>query len=561
MTPRRGIPALLLAVCAIALTACAGFPTGGPVNYGLSADDTAEESQNIAFLPNSPQPGASPEQIVEGFIDAATGPGTEGSWLRAREFLAPGTEWDPAAGVIVDVFASREYVPSASEEGVVEFSVQAVAEVDDRGSYARAEVAGRSFTFRLEQQGDGEWRIVDPPDGIFLDQDRFPTVFHRYALTYFDPSWEYLVPDVRWFPTTTAASRITAALVNGAPSDWLAESVENAFPESVEAQSVPVTGGVAEVQLLADPIDLDTQTKDRMLTQLQQSLAGAGITEVRMSVGSTPLTAELVATRSTRVPSAPLVLTQDRFGFLTGGEIEQLPGLSPQIVESAPVSVQVDPDRVAAAVRLATGEVARIAADETTVLDTRAGPVDPAIDPFGYVWSVPMDQPDALLAYPADGSPPIGVADAWPGATSIQAMSLSRDGTRLAAAVTAGGRTALWISGVVRDPNGTAPVRLGEPVVLAIVGGPARGVTWVDDASVAVLGAGVDDSIVLEQVVGGPTTTTAASPDVVSISGGNGASTLRLRSADGTLYVKRGTTWQPTATGLRVLATQQGAPR
>ncbi len=37
-------------------------------------------------------------------------------------------------------------------------------------------------------------------------------------------------------------------------------------------------------------------------------------------------------------------------------------------------------------------------------------------------------------------------------------------------------------------------------------------------------------------------------------------STVRLRAEDGTLYIKRGTSWQPTATGVLVLATQQGSP-
>lgn len=564
MTRRRGIPALLLMVCALALAACAGFPTSGPVNYGDPATGSSGEAQNIAFLPDRPQPGASPALIVEGFINAGTGPA--GDWARAREFLAPELQdtWEPDAGVTVDVLAARTYTPSETDEGIVDFTLDAVANVDDRGAYERVELAEWTQRFELEQQSDGEWRITVAPDGVVLDRDRFPTVFHRFSVMYFDPTWEYLVPDARWFPTTTPmtpASRITAALVNKPPSEWLAESVRNAFPESVEAQSVPVDAGVAEVQLSDDAIDLDALTKDRMLTQLEQSLAGAGVIEVRMSVGSTPLTAERVPTRSTRVPSAPLVLTEDQFGFLTGGELEQLPGLSAQVVEAAPTAVQVDPDRDAAAVRLSTGEVARIAADETTVLDTRGGLIDPSIDPFGYVWSVPRDAPAALQAHAPDGSPPVDVADAWSGAMAIQAMSLSRDGTRIVAAVTAGGRTALWIAGVVRDDaNGTLPVRLGDPVALAIVGGPALGVTWVDDTTVGVLGDGDEDSIVIEQVVGGPASASSASPEVVSIAGGNGSSTLRLQSADGTLYVKRGTTWQPTATGVRVLATQQGAP-
>ncbi len=67
----------------------------------------------------------------------------------------------------------------------------------------------------------------------------------------------------------------------------------------------------------------------------------------------------------------------------------------------------------------------------------------------------------------AEGSP-IQVADAWSGATQISAMSVSRDGARIAAVVTAGGRTAVWVAGIVRGAD-QLPVRLGLPVQLGTV--------------------------------------------------------------------------------------------
>jgi hypothetical protein len=89
MTRARGILALLLAVCAIVVTGCAGFATGGPPEYGLQNGEADNGSQNLVFIPNRPQPGATPQQIVEGFIDAGSGPGVAGNWTVAREFLAP----------------------------------------------------------------------------------------------------------------------------------------------------------------------------------------------------------------------------------------------------------------------------------------------------------------------------------------------------------------------------------------------------------------------------------------------------------------------------------------
>ena len=42
------------------ITGCAGFPTDQPPQYGLQNGGTGDGSQNVAFIPNRPQPGASP---------------------------------------------------------------------------------------------------------------------------------------------------------------------------------------------------------------------------------------------------------------------------------------------------------------------------------------------------------------------------------------------------------------------------------------------------------------------------------------------------------------------
>ncbi|GAA5211516.1 GerMN domain-containing protein [Microbacterium kyungheense] len=567
MTRARGILALIVALCAVLVTGCAGFPESGSIQYGLETGADTGGSQNVTFIPNRPQPGATPQQIVEGFIDAGSGPGVRGTWDVAKEFLAPDLKeaWDPLATVRIDERAERDYAESATGEGSVTFSYEAVADLDDIGSYKRAELAANSQEFRLAKQSDGEWRITEAPDGIWLDEGQFPQVFRRYSLMYFDPTWQYLVPDVRWFPSVNAASTIAVNLVNKPRSEWLAESVKTAFPDGavvvpsvqVDEQDVAIVDFEDTSLLSANPTALD-----RMVTQLRESLHAAGVADVVMRVDSTPVEASPVAVRSTRVPAAPLVLTADGFGFLAGDEIDQIPGLSPAVVAAAPTAVQVGPEHDVAAVKLPGGEVARLTSTSTApeVLDTRAGLADPVVDGFGYVWSVPKDQPTALQAYAPQSIDPIALADAWPDATAVSAMALSRDGTRMAATVTSGGRTVLWVAGVLRDGD-NVPVALGPTVPLAIVGGPADGVTWVDDVTVGVLARGDDASIVVEQPVGGPTATSSGTSGMASIAGGNGTSSLRLRAEDGTLFVKRGTAWQPTATGVLLLATQQGSPQ
>ena len=77
-------------------------PKGFRNPYGLENGNTGNGSQNVQFIPNRPQPGATPQQIVEGFVDAGSGPGVAGRWDVAREFLAPSLAktWVPEARVI-----------------------------------------------------------------------------------------------------------------------------------------------------------------------------------------------------------------------------------------------------------------------------------------------------------------------------------------------------------------------------------------------------------------------------------------------------------------------------
>ncbi|WP_243076945.1 GerMN domain-containing protein [Microbacterium sp. SS28] len=557
MIRRRGRVAAVLVAAALVLAGCAGLPTTGPVTPGMPADAEAGEP-DFAFKPDSPQPGATPEEIVDGFIRAGTGPGSDGRWEVAREYLAPDTPWDPNAGVTVDRPGDRIF--SEPAEGEVVLTLAPVANIDDIGAYSPAEELSADLPFQLALQSDGEWRITEAPDGLVLDTSQFSTVFRRASLMYFDSTWTFLVPDIRWFPAINAATYIADALVDKPPAPWLAASVRTAFPEAVTLRpSVPVEEGVAEVVLDAAALEVSPDILSRMQAQLTASLRTAGnVSTVEMWAGTTPLDVEPAATRSTRVNSLPLVRTDDSFGFLSGDQVDTIE-LTPAIMQVDAAAIQVSPDRDFAAVRTTGGAVVRVETDgDVLEFDQRAGLIDPTVDPSGYSWSVPRDAPGQLAAFAA-GSEQIAIAGAWPEATQVAAMSLSRDGTRLAAIVVSGGRASVQISGVIRDGNGV-PSALGEPsLVLATLPAQATSVAWVDDVTVGVLTGVGDESELVELLVGGPAITTDAPASSAQLAGSQG--TWRVKDADGGLFSKRGATWPQTSAGILVLATQQGSPQ
>jgi hypothetical protein len=392
-----------------------------------------------------------------------------------------------------------------------------------------------------------------------LSEEQFRTVYRVASLTYFDPAWQYLVPDVRWFPRTNTATWVAEALLDGPPSTWLAGAVANAFPEGVYAdQGVTTSDGVAQVELTEAALSLGSELLGRMQAQLDATFRSIDQPAVRMTVDGSPLTASPAPTRSTRVDPDPLVQTSDgAFGFLDGEDVVPVPGLSEAIESLGLVrSVETGPDRDAAAVLTAPGAVAR-ATDEIAVLDTRAGVIAPSIDPFGTIWSVPTDAPAAVRAFPLSGDA-IDVAGAWPEATSIRVAQVSRDGARIAALVSVRGRTELRVAGIRRDDEGQ--LELGEPLLVTAELGENIDLAWLDDTTIGVLQRVDGDLRLRQQTVGGPGTDLTVPAGSVRIVGGNSSSNPRLLSEDGSVYVRQATVWQQTAQNVRVLAAQQGAP-
>jgi hypothetical protein len=544
-----------LAALVLVLAGCAGLPSGGSVNPGLALGD-APDVPDFSFLPNRPQPGATPEQIVEGFVAAATSP--TGKWEIARLFLAPDSTWQPETGVTIDRPGSRSV--SMVDADTVQMTIAQTGEVDGTGAFHAADGGSATLDYELEQQDDGEWRITVAPDGIVLGEQDFRAVFTAYSVMFFDPGWKFLVPDVRWFPTRqNIATRITQAIMGGEPSAWLVGAVVSAVVDGVVLRdAVPVVQGIAQVELGAAALEADPVVLGRLLRQLQASLQGTGVAGVELLVDGTELAVEPAQTLSTAIDARPLVQTADDFGFLAEGELTTVPGLSARISEVDADSIAVGRAGRTAAVRVAAGGVVRVEDNVVSPADDRAGLIDPALDPNDGIWSVPADQPAALRVVTEEGDT-LEIGNAWPGATRIAAMQVSRDGTRIAAIITDAGRDWVTVAGIERDADGV-PVALGVPERLLRLDGTGFDVAWLDDRTLGILSEGTDGTMVTEQVVGGMSTGgRGPSEAAVSVAAGPTASSARLLTTDGGLYVRRGTTWQRAADGVLVLATQLGA--
>lgn len=554
---RRRLVAASVALVALVLTGCATIPSSGPVQAG--DPPPVDPANDVDILVRGPADGANQTEILDGFVRAALSP--VNNYQVAREYLTPefADEWLAQASATIDVLADRERV--VVDDTTMRIDATPAASLLENGQYEEPDVRTPIPLEYHFTQVDGEWRISNAPPGILIDQVGFTQVFRDYTLYFLDPTFEYLVPDVRWFSGPESAQTSIVQAILAGPAEWLAPGVVSAFPEGVELDpaAVPVSGGVASVSLVGAAFD-DLSTVQRMTAQLDASLIGVrDIDDVLLTLngvdpGAPPLSPRPI--ENPRVDPRPVVFDGETFGYLaTSGEsVQPIEGLSDQVALLAPTGASLGIGAESAAVRNAKGVWSVRAGEEAVPLDPREGLVTPAIDGEGVIWSVPASAPDELAWYAPDGTSE-QVPVPWSG-TSIAAIEVSRDSTRIAALLGDGGSTHFVVAAIERASDGR-PISLGPVALsLAAVAGTPLDVAWLDSRNVAsITGVDTDATRIVTQELGGFARERGGPAGGVLVDGGN--NDLRVVTADGFLDVPSGVGWQVRAEGVRFIASQQ----
>ncbi|GLK17720.1 GerMN domain-containing protein [Herbiconiux flava] len=557
----RWLGALLALVVLAGLAACTGIPRSGEVQPGdaIGTDDDID----VVFLAEGPTAGASQQAILNGFIQAAKSP--QDDYAIARQYLtsAAAASWKPNEKTLVD---SGTRPTSRGDDLTLDLSATPVATVDASGIYAASpSSAPTSLSFGFTQQ-DGEWRISRLDDGTVIEDVFFDQIFSSYALYYYDPTFAYLVPDLRWFATSSAVgTRVVKALLKG-PVAWLGNgAVVTAFPEGTSTTSVVTASGQTRVELSSNVLQADETDLRRMQAQLRSSLSGLAsassvVISVDQNVVPIPGSDSNVADATPRVNSLPLVVSEGEFGYLSGGGVSPIDGISEGVQSVQPQSAAYSAVSGTVAVKAGNGAVVAVRETSNGVpivqqVDTRPGLIDPAVDPWGYVWSIPSGDPTAVVAAGASNDAPLGIPTTWDGASSITSFEISRDGTRALAFLEVAGALKLVVAAVIRDQNGV-PQQLGQAVELATGPGSPIDATWVDQFSVASATGLPGEVRVVAQQLGGRTTNLGAPASAVSLSGSNDLDGLRVLGTDGSLLQQRGSAWQATTGGVSELGVQ-----
>lgn len=283
------VSVFVLVGCANAPTSfIAQVPTSGPIEQGQLVTNTSAD-QFIRVIARPPQPGMTPSEIVQGFLDSSAS--FDGNHAVARTYLTPeaARDWDPSSGVSV-----YEGLPTLVEAGAAVLMSSALSgRISTNGRYT-VEPPGSeiSASFFLTQRG-GEWRISRPPGGLLLSSFDVSRAYRSYSVYFFNPSFTTLVPDPRLIPVIgpALATNLMQRLIEG-PNNWLKPAVRSGFPVGVglAVEAVTIENGIARVNLDQSVLLANDEARVALSQQIVWTLRQLPeVQAVEILVGGAPL--------------------------------------------------------------------------------------------------------------------------------------------------------------------------------------------------------------------------------------------------------------------------------
>lgn len=557
-TRRRWFGTLGIATfVSVALSACVGIPDAGEVRQGNEISGQIELNTDIVYDPPGPIPGSSLEQIVQDFLGASTGQAND--YATARSFLSGDlvSAWQPNERVLI---YNTPPTVVAVDEQTVRVDIATVGSVDSAGHLFQFNEQV-TFEYSLAQNDEGQWRISSAPDGIVLDSARFSELFSEHPLYFYSTNFEYLVPDLRWFPARySRATQIVSALIDG-PSAFFGEGVlSTAFPQGVDLaiDSVVVTDAVAQVELSSEVLTLPMRQRQLMLAQLNASLSGISVvsrTQILVDRAVVPIDpmGGNAPVKNPQVNSSPLVISQGIFGFSQGEALDPVLNFSSELIGLNPLSAFFAEKLNRAAVRNAEGVWSIRGVDVPRRVSENPVTLDPFIDDYGFLWWREPGEPGVRI-FNGNESQEFGLDSM--DASEVTAWGMSRDGTRLITLQPREGRFELWMYGVARDTTGVVTA-IHEPLLLHSQNGQGVDVVWVNDRDIVFAWRNQTGMArVSSREIGGMVTQLGEPLSVVALSPSNSVGNVRLLNTDGELLQLSSATntWQLYSTGIDLLA-------
>jgi hypothetical protein len=538
----------------LALTGCASLPMAGPVRIGPDLVSSTDD-ESVYYSPSSPVEGATQAEILNGFIAAGTGP--QNDYAVAREYLSESIRsiWNPNQEVLIQR-SSPKVTISKQDSAQLEVDVSAVVDADGKYQIAPAGTSRvLEFSFVLE---DSQWRLSAAPDATILIRPVFDVVFSAYSVFFVDRQKRFLVPELRWFPSTAATgTRLANALLRGA-SGWLKPAVVSAIPSGtrLSIDAVTVEDGVALVDLTARALVASRADRSLMMAQLQATLSQlTNVSEVAISIERSRQDILDIPAEARELPVRYVgVLSEDGLELISSSE-EPFFQPGKEFFDLNVVSEIALSSRLGWVAALTDQGVVRTQGErlgvDVELIDSRAGIAGIGFDRQGFLWSVSQSPGASILVTSPNGEPSF-VSASWLAGQSIQGFALSPEGSKVALLVQSSGRTRVLVSGVVRGISGS-PLELAQPIEVASEQANAISVTWVDQLTIATVNADGGSNTALLTTIGGTSRVIPAPAGTRTIVAAGSGSQLYVLTETGDLFSYRGATWSPLRESIRAI--------
>lgn len=579
-----------------AVGACARLPRDGEVRQ---SDVVVAEGDSLVQSAAGPEVGASPKEIVEGFLRACAAGYSDG-FATARSFLtkAAADSWRPQEIVMVYTGSESPVVEQAGE-GAVDLRTRLIGSLDGAGILTPRDDEDHAVSYSLTADSTGQWRIAALPDGILLPEPVFGQEFSAYLLHFLSLDRERAVPELRWAALRTAAPALMRLLLGG-PSDWLAPGADTLVPPGLRLLGgldapLPADGAVT-VSVSSEAAALDPTGRALLVAQIERTLTQvAGIHSVSVRAlgdeedprdadagtalgGAADLDAApgasgqaigmsggnvvrgLSTARETLATSRALGTTSARWPDVgADGTIVALAGRSMLLLAPgrsvASVIHSVDDESAgqtaggdqAGGDQAGDGDQAD-GGDQAGAGQSGGGMTPPVIDRHGWTWTAARGEIVVLnrAGLRAD------LAAEWLVGSRVLALDVSAESERLVVRRLVDGETADRVEAavIVRDARGL-PQRLGPPLTVPGAGG-TRALAWSDPVAVAVLadgGAGAPD--VKQIQVGGTAATIPGLAGAVELTANRTDGLVLLTDSAGQIWHRNDGTWRVAATDLQ----------
>lgn len=542
--------AALATALALVLSGCAQLPHSSEVKIGPDLK-SGLTSDYLYYSPSGPNEGDDQEQIINGFLNAATGP--QNDYQIAREYLTStfSSKWSPNDEVLIQ--ESRPQLTLVDDKNA-RLVVNAVAQIDSVGlwsSFPGGQV--RNLDFKLTKENN-QWRISSAPNATVLVKPVFDVLFKSYSLYFYDSQNKYLVPDLRWFSSrVSTGTRLVNALLKG-PNQWLASSVNNSFPVGTKLalDAVTVENGMAFVDLNTAATKADKPARSRMLSQLTATLNQLpNVFAVKIQIDHNP---QDIALQNSQLPSpasyTPTIL--DAGGLrqvsqpVTQDKVSEFAGK----LQATDFASSADGNYVALASASGTSLVrANTLSSEIFSIDGRAGQLTPTIDNRNLVWTLPAKATEALQVHDATGNLVFSTAG-WITKGEHIAFGISREGARFALLQKTKSGTVVYVAAIQRNQQGN-PTGIYSPRRVALGSRELKSLSWSGANSLAAIAVGgTSGDTPTTILIGGGILEMVALNQAKTMIAQTDSSSVYVLDKNGILFEYRGMSWLAVETGV-----------